>query len=405
MSKYLPYNPEQGYLLPPNVREVLGAGHICFFVHQVVERLDLRAIDATYGEEGREAYAPQLMLKLWVYAYLLGLTSTRRLEQRVREDLGFRYLAGGAGPDHWTLNEFRKRHGVAINDAAVQVVEMARQLGLARLGQVAIDSTRVKASAARDRIDHEQRLRDRRAKIRRDIRRWQKQMGEESPDENGGGVAPAAVEKLEQELATIPARLERLRKSGQRKLSRTDPEARHLRERGGRFVLGYTAEIAVSEDHIIVAHRVTQNTNDNAALVPMVERVERNCRAAPQRVLADSGYFSHQNLVALRERHIDAYVPDSNLAAELNTGRAAPPGIGRQVSRDPDWLRMRKKMRTRQGRRIYQKRKAIVEPVFGVMKEQRNMRSFRRRGLENVNVEFSLAVLAYNLGRIFQLIG
>jgi len=403
MSKYLPYNPEQGYLLPPNVREVLGAGHICFFVHQVVERLDLRTIDADYVEEGRAAYAPQLMLKLWVYAYLLGITSTRRLEQRVREDLGFRYLAGGAAPDHWTLNQFRRRHGVAINDAAVQVVEMARKLGLARLGQVAIDSTRIKASASRDRIDREQALRDQRAKMRRDIRRWQKQIVEEKPDENGGGTAQAAVEKLEQELATIPARLERLRKSGQSKLSRTDSDARHLRERGGKFVLGYTGEIAVSEDHIIVAHRVTQNTTDNASIVSMVEQVERQCRSAPQRVLADSGYFSQQNLATLHERNIDAYIPDSNLASELNTGRTAPPGIGRQVSRNPDLLRMRQKMRTPEGRRMYQKRKSTVEPVFGVLKEQRNMRSFRRRGLKNVNVEFSLAVLAYNIGRIFRL--
>ena len=167
--KFLPYNPEQAYLLPPSVREVLGEDHICFFVHQVVERLELSALEQGYVEEGRPAYHPVLLLKVWLYAYVLGLTSARRLEQRVREDLAFRYLAGGATPDFWTLNQFRTRHARALNDLFTQVVELARSLGMGRLGHVAVDSTRVAANASCERVETMKKLRSERAKVRRQI--------------------------------------------------------------------------------------------------------------------------------------------------------------------------------------------------------------------------------------------
>jgi len=149
--RFLPYDPEPAYWLPPSVKDVLGKEHLCFFVHQVVEKLDLRAFAPEYGEEGRRAYAPELMVQVWLYAYALQVTSSRRRAQRVREDLAFRYLAGGAAPDHWTRNALRPRHRRAINDLFLQVVEVARGLGLVRLGHVAIDSTRVKGNASRRR--------------------------------------------------------------------------------------------------------------------------------------------------------------------------------------------------------------------------------------------------------------
>ena len=148
MANFLEYNPEQAYLLPPTVREVLGEGHLCFFVHGAVEKLDLQELEAGYSDEGHPAYHPALLLKVWLYAYALGMTSSRRLEQRIREDLAFRYLAGGAQPDFWALNEFRKRHRRAMNDIFTQVVELARSLGLGQLGHVAIDSKRIAAKAA-----------------------------------------------------------------------------------------------------------------------------------------------------------------------------------------------------------------------------------------------------------------
>jgi len=397
MSRFLPYSPEQAYLLPPSVKDELGEDHLSIFLHRVVERLDLREFENAYSDEGGELYAPALMLKVWLYAYALGMTSARRLQQRIREDLGLRYLAGGQRPDNWALSAFRRRHGRALNDTFTQVVEMARKLGMGRLGTVAIDSTRIRANASRDRIDTEQRLRNERAKIRRQIRRWQKACDSNDPDESAG--TRVQVEELEQRLAEIPRRLERLRKSGETKLSRRDGDARFLRARDG-FTLGYTAEIAVSEDHLIVAQRVTLHRCDVPALVPLVEEVEQRTGERPENALADAGFYSNQNVRDLEERGLEVYVPDPNLARELNTGKRART-IGRNRVRSPELKAMRKKLRSPAGRRVYAKRKVLVEPVFGVLKQQRGMRQFRTRGQAQVAAEFTLAALAYNLTRLF----
>jgi len=397
MAKFLDYNPDQAYLLPPSVGDVLGGGHLCFFIRRVVARLNLGAFRDEYGEEGGPAYAPEMLVSVWLYAYALGVTSSRRLEQRIREDLAFRYLAGGAAPDHWTLNAFRRRHGKGLNDLFTRVVELARASGLGKLGHVAIDSTRIAANASRNRLDTEQALREARARIRREIRRWQKQCDGDDPNEGAGSeVSGAVLAQLEQQLQGIPERLERLRKSGLQKLSRTDPDSRFLRERGG-FTLGYTATLAVSEDHLIVAQQVTQETNDNEALVPMLDRVEQECGERPQRASADSGFFSLDNLKALEDRQVEGYVPDSNLARWLNRG-----GRLRQRASDPAHRRMRRKLRDPAGRAIYGRRKAIVEPVNGVLKEQRGMRRFRQRGLQGVAAEWALTSTAYNLTRMWR---
>jgi transposase len=398
MPNFYEYNPGQAYLLPPSVGQVLGEEHLCFFVHQTVEQLDLREFEQAYSDEGHPAYHPALLLKVWLYAYALGVTSSRRLEQRVREDLGFRYLAGGAQPDFWALNEFRKWHRRAINDVFTQVVELARSLGMGRLGHVAIDSTRIAANAAADSTDSIEKLRAERAKIRKRIRHWQQQCEAEDPNEGAGTtVTRAALEKLQQHLAEIPVRMERLKKAGVQRLSRTDEDSRFLRDRRG-FTLGYTATVAVSADHLIVAQQVSQEPTDNALLVPMVEAVERECGDRPRRVSADSGFFSQENLQELEKRNIDAYVPDSHMGRELNRGVRVR---GHSAARHPAQRRMRRKLRSPAGRAVYRQRKAIVEPMLGVLKEQRGMRRFRMRGLEKVAAEFVLAVTAVNLTRLW----
>ncbi len=395
MARYLPYDPEQAYLLPPSVRDELGEDHLALFLHRAVERMDLSSFEQAYGEEGGALYHPALMLKVWIYAYATNQTSARRLEQRIREELGLRYLAGGARPDNWALSRFRRQHARALNDACTQVLEMARELGLGKLGMVAIDSTRVKACASRDRIDTEQRLRQERAQLRRQVRRWQKACDAADPD-TGAGVR-VAVAELGRRLEELPRRLVRLRKSGQAKLSRRDPEARFLRERGG-FVLGYTAEIAVNQEHLIVAHRVTQNTTDVYALQPMVEEIRQQSGGLPKAVLADAGFYSNDNISALAEQGIDAYLPDPWMARELNLGRRAR--CGRARPSHPALLAMRRKLRSRTGRARYRRRKALVEPVLGILKQQRGMRQLRTCGLENAGAELSLAVLAHNLVRL-----
>ena len=398
MSRYVAYNPEQVWLLPPSVRDELGEAHLAVFVHELVERLDLRQFEVESSEQGRPGYPPQLLLKVWLYAYALGVTSSRRIEQRIHEDLGFRLLAGNLKPDHWILNEFRKRHPKALNDVFTQVLEAARGLGLGQLGRVAIDSTRVQASASPDRSSNLEQLRRERARIRQRIRRWQKQCDRDN-QEPSGGVA-AAPEHWQQRLHEIPRQMQELRKSGQQRGSRTDPESRYLRQRGG-FCLGYTAEAAVSDDHLIVAQRVHQATNDNASLADMTEAIERECGQRPAAVLADCGYYSMEQIQAVQARGIEVCVPDRLLSTELAGGDPAPEMNHRQQQRTPGLKQLRERMRQPALRSCYARRKALVEPVFGVLKQQRSMRQFRRRGLIGVGTEWALATTAYNLTHLF----
>src|ERR1700730_994210 len=304
MPSFYPYHPEQAYLLPPSVREVLSEKHLCFFVSRAVEQLDLSSFERAYSDEGHPAYHPALMLKVWLYAYALGVTSSRRLEQRVREDLAFRYLAGGAQPDFWALNEFRKRHGRAVNDAFTQIVEMARSLGMGRLGHVAIDSTALAANASLGRMESETKLRAERAQIRRSIRNWQRHCDSDDPNEAPGTeLTPETVQGLQERLAEIS------------------------------------------------------------------------------------------------RRGLDVYVPDSHLARELSRRKRVR---GHAAARQLIHRRMRQKLRSPAGQAIYHRRKHIVEPVLGVLKEQRGMRRFRYRGLAKVAMEFTLAALAYNLTRMWR---
>ena len=392
MSRFKCYNPDQAYLLPPSVRDELGSDHLCFFIRGVIERLDMSVFEQSYSAEGGELYAPQLMLAVWLYAYALGITSARQVERRLVEDLPFRYLASGERVDNWALSAFRRRHSRALNDVFTQVLELAQSKGMVKLGRVAIDSTRIQANASRDRIDTEQALRDTRARLRRQVRAWQK--AADHDDQEPGGLE-VAIGELNQALAEMPQRLERLKKSGLKKLSRTDQDARFLRQRGDKFVLGYSAEIAVSDDHLIVAQRVTQNVTDNDSLMPMLDEVQQRCGRVPGTALADSGFFSIDNLNQMEQRNIDAYVPDSNMARALNLGTAC-----RTRACAPAHRRMRAKLRSPAGQAAYARRKAVVEPVFGVLKQQRGIRQFRTRQLNNVSNEFTLATLAYNITRL-----
>jgi transposase len=398
VSRYVAYNPEQDWLLPPSIADELGDNHLSLFLHRMVERLDLGAFEAGSSEEGRPGYPPQLLLKVWLYAYCVGVTSSRRLEQRIHEDLGFRLLAGNLKPDHWTLNEFRRKHPRGLNDIFTQVVEAARKMGMGRLGRVAVDSTRVAANASPDRSDTLEKLRKERTQIRRRIRRWQKECDRQNDDAPGTKAVPVA--QWQQRLEEIPRQMEQLRKSEQKRGSRTDPESRYLRKRGG-YVLGFTAEVAVADDHLIVAQRVHQKTTDNQSAAEMAEAVEQECGERPELLVADSGYYNMEQIQKIEARGIETVVPDRLMARELAGGARAPDMNARQRRRTPGLQEHREKMRQPATAAHYRRRKSVVEPVFGTLKHQRGMRHFRRRGLIGVSTEWALATTAYNLTRMF----
>src|SRR5271165_2425002 len=168
MGRFLPYQPDQAYLVPPSVKDELGEDHLCFFIHRAVEHMDLRSFEQEYSVEGGELYHPALMLKVWLYAYAVGMTSAHRLEQGIREDLGLRYLAGGGRPDNWALSAFRRRHARGLNDVFTQVLETEEQ------------------------------WRRERARLRRMIRQWQKLCDGDDPNEGAG--MRLHLKKLQEQL-------------------------------------------------------------------------------------------------------------------------------------------------------------------------------------------------------------
>jgi hypothetical protein len=224
-------------------------------------------------------------------------------------------------------------------------------------------------------VDSEQALRDPRAQLRHQVRAWQK--AADRDDQEPGGLE-VAIAELNRALAEMPPRMERLKKSGLKKLSQTASDAPFMRQGGRSFVLGYSADISVSDNHLVVAQRVTRNTADNGSLEPMVDQVKQR-RGAPLAVLADGGCFSIDNLKATEQRNIDAYVPDSNMAGSLNLGLRCRTRACARAHR-----RMRAKLQSPGGQAAYPRRKAVVEPVFGVLKQQRALRQFHTRGLDRV---------------------
>jgi transposase len=387
MPNFRPYLPEQAELLPRDVRSELGEDHLCFLIHEMVESWDIGEFLAAYSEQGGErAYHPRLMLKVWLYAYAVKVKSTRKLEQRIKEDLGFRYLAANACPDHKTLSLFYARHGEAIRNLFVQAMETVRAAGMARLGLVAIDSTRIKANASREKRVLRQRHLEK-------VLQWEKNLDQDPDAMPGTSVSAEQRQRVREQLQKLQA-------AGESKLSETDPDARFLRERQGGFVMGYTAEIAVTEDHFIAAVNVSQSKTDHEALVPMVDRLQQQYQQRPECVLADTGFFSKSNLEEMQRRGIDAYIPDSNMAKEIKQG--TPADLKKPTSH-LGMRSMREKLRSPEGRARYRKRKSLVEPVFGILKEQRGMRQFQRRGLAKVLVEFTLTALAFNVTRLHSL--
>src|SRR5438477_175347 len=395
MTRFRTYSPEQAYLLPPSVKEVLPSGHLCFFLQQVVAKLDLERFEQEYSDEGGQLYHPALMLSVWMYAYATGITSGRALERRIGEDLALRYLAGGAQPDHWGLSAFRRRHPRAINDVFVQVLEFVRDQGFGKLGDVAVDGTAVAANNSKGRVDSADRLRRQRTRYRQQVREWQKRCNAED-NPVAEAYAQEQMEKAQKRLETIPGRLQKLEKSGRKRLPQTDPDAQVLTKRG-KTVVGYQAQIAVSEDHFIVGQQITQAVAENDSLLPMVEQVKHNCGETPQKVLGDAGLYSNDNAQTLKKNGMDAYIPDSNLAAVLNHGGRVKGRAKAAVMKE-----MRAKFRTTEGRRMYAKRRATVEGPFGTLKVSRHMAQFRLRGLIKVGVEFALGVVGYNLTRLQQ---
>ena len=442
------YDPDQSMLLPPSLHDWLPEGHLAYFVRETIQELDLSAILDTYDSSkgGYPAYHPVMMTQLLAYGYCVGVRSSRKIERATHEVVPFRVLAANQHPDHDTISEFRRRHAEALADLFVQILDMCREEGMAKLGRVAIDGSKVRANASKHKamsygrlkkkdVDLEKIVKDmfdeaERVDAEEDALYGKGNRGDELPEELRNAKTRRkkireAIKNLKErkkaqadaKRAEIAEKEKARAKEGRPRRGRkpkepsdepddkmqsnfTDPESRIMKMGAtGSFEQCYNAQVAVDADtQVIVAADVTQQANDKKQLAPMVEQMKKNTGATPEKVLADAGYYSDANVTKMQDESIDAYIA----AGKMKHGDAITSPRGRIPKAATTKDRMRRKLRTQKGRATYAKRKSSVEPVIGQVKDVQDFRQFLRRGLHAAQCEWRFGCAMHNLLKLFR---
>lgn len=425
---FRPYLPEQDFLLPPSPRDWLPEGHLAYFVSDLVDQLDLSAITTKYEEEERgfPPYHPVMLTKVLVYGYCVGVFSSRKMQGRLLEDVAFRMLAAGNAPDFRTIADFRKRHLAVLQGFFEQVLRLARELGAPRVGRVAIDGSKVKANASKHKAMSYGRMRDKERQLRDEVKQLLAQAEATDAAEDVQYGAETRGEELPAELQRRESRLQRIREAkrvlearakevadaagepsasakpdAKAQYNFTDPESRIMKGPDG-FVQAYNVQVAVDELQLIVGQAVTQETNDKKQLMPMITTIEQQAGATPTQVLADAGYCSDENLAAIAETGIDAYISTRKQTHGQRPGPCPRGPLPKTATRTD---RMSRKLQTKAGAAVYAARKGIVEPVIGQIKQARGFRQFLLRGLEKVQAEWSLVCTTHNILKLYRLCG
>ena len=433
-------------MLPPCPMDWLPKGHLALFVLDLVKELDLDRIYAHYTRDlrGFPPYHPQMMVGLLLYAYCVGVPSSRKIERKTYEDVAFRVIAGDAHPDHSRINEFRRVHLEALAGLFVQVLRLCQQAGLVKLGKVALDGTKMKANASKHKAmsykrmcEEEKRLRARvnellaeaeRVDVEEDTEYGVGRHGDELPEDlqhaesrlarireaKKALEAEAKAQQEEEKRAKdrddpphgptetplpkhkIPT-TEKGKPTGKSQRNFTDPESRIMKT-GDGFIQGYNCQAMVDAEHqVIVAQAVTNQSPDVEHLLPMIAQTVVNCSEIPEHALMDAGYYSDANVCELEKWKIDGYIATGRQRRNEPplTVRGRPPAdltIKQQMAR---------KLATKAGAAVYALRKVIVEPVFGQIKEARGFRRLLLRGLEKVRHEWSLITMTHNLLKLY----
>lgn len=425
---YRPYVPEQDLLLPPSLRDWLPEDHLAFFVSDLVDHLDLSAITAVYEDEerGYPPYHPVMLTKVLVYAYCVGVFSSRKIQRRLVEDVAFRVLAAGNAPDFRTIADFRKTHLAALKGFFEQVLTVARDLGTLRVGRVAVDGSKIKANASKHKAMSYGRMREKQRQLRDEVQELLAHAEATDAAEDAEYGVDRRGDELPAELQRRESRLQRIREATRALKARakaeavakgqpadtakpdptaqynfTDPESRIMKGPDG-FVQAYNVQVAVDERQLIIGHAVTQETNDKRQLMPMITTVEQQSGITPTHVLADAGYCSEDSLVAIAETTIDAYISTRKQTHGERPGPCPRGPVPKTATRVE---RMARKLQTKAGAAVYAARKAIVEPVIGQIKQARGFRQFLLRGFEKVQGEWSLVCTTHNILKLYRLFG
>src|SRR6266851_3628310 len=424
---YRTYLPEQDLLLPPSLREWLPDDHLVYFVSDVVDQLNLSAIESVYEEDdrGQPPYHPRMMTKILLYGYCVGVFSSRKIQKRLVEDVAFRVLAAGNQPNFRTISDFRKLHLPAVQELFCQMLRITLATGTMKLGRVALDGSKVKANASKHQAMSYGRMQETEKRLQEEVRRLLEEAEAVDAEEDARYGRDRRGDELPAELARRETRLKRILEAKRALEARareqakskgepeekakpkakmqynfTDPESRIMPGADG-FVQAYNTQIAVEPDfQWIVGQRVTQAANDKQQLQPTLEAIRQQARQTPQQVLTDSGYCSDANLKHLEKKKIEGFIATDR---ESYRGRHQPGTRGPLPQGATRVDRMRRKLQTKAGAAIYSTRKTIVEPVFGQIKQARGFRQFLLRGLEKVQGEWAVICLTHNILKLHRL--
>lgn len=430
-KQFRSYNPDQDFLLPPSLKDWLPQGHLAYFVSDLVDGLDISEIEQYYERElrGYPPYHPRMMVKILTYAYCAGVFSSRRIANRLQEDVAFRVLAAENFPDFRTISDFRKIHLKALSGLFEQVLEVAKAAGAVRIGRVVVDGTKVKANASKHKAMSYKRMQEKEEELKQEAEELLKKAEEVDTEEDSRYGRDRSGDELPEELSRRESRLKRIREAKKVLEERarakaaeqgkpveeatpkekaqynfTDPESRIMKG-GDGFIQGYNAQVAVdSQSQMIVGQTVTQETNDKRQIVPMVETVEQQAGERPTEIVADSGYCSDANLEHLASESNPAKSIDAFIATDREPhDNGDPIHVRGPLPKNATRVdRMRRKLRTARGAAIYATRKGIVEPVFGQIKRCRGFRQFLLRGIEKVRGEWSLICLTHNILKLYR---
>jgi len=447
--RFIEVDRETLYLLPPSVQDWLPEGHLARFVVEIVDQLDLRSLKAAYAGRGSQAYNPQMLVALLFYGYATGVFSSRKLESSTYDSVAFRYIAANTHPDHDTIAAFRKRFLKELTSLFVKILMIAHQMGVLRLGSVSLDGSKVKANASKHKAlsyGHACKLEQQiKAEVAELLKKAETADRADTPD---GMNIPEELERREKRLSAIAAAkaeierraaerhareqaayeqklAERTRKeqeSGKKakgkhpkppvpgptakdQVNLTDKESRIMPTSGGGFEQSYNAQAGVdTSSKLIVAAHVTQHPNDKQELAPTLENLETLPEELGKvmELIADSGYFSENNVNACEGRKITPYIPIDRQQHNQPLGeRFKEPS---PLPDDADSVaRMRHRLQTPAGKKVYAQRKVTSEPVFGIIKAAMGFRSFMLRGFEAVKYEWNLVCMAYNIRKLHAL--
>lgn len=439
---FRPYELDQMLLLPPSLKEWLPSGHLVYFVLDLIPKLNLKAIKETYGgaTRGNQPYDPEMMVALLLYAYCSGVFSSRKMSRRSEEDVAFRVLTGNQQPDFRTISDFRKDHLESLKKLFVQVLKLCQKAGLVKLGHVAVDGTKIKANASKHKAMSYDRMTKEEARLKEEVEALLKKADDTDEREDAEYGKDKRGDELPPELAFRESRLKKIqeakealereaREEAEKKKAEieakeshggrppkkpdsvpaakaqrnfTDPESRIMPSSGnkGSFDQAYNCQAAVdNKDQIIVAEDVTQQANDKQQAVPMLEQVKENTRKNPDQASLDAGYFSKDNVNNVKAMGIEPLIPPDR----KEHGKNIPDAPRGPIPKDLSVIdQMRRKLRTKQGREDYSKRKETVEPVFGQIKQGRGFRQFLLRGLRKVKGEWSLICTTHNLLKLWK---